>query len=47
MLPHDSPYYAEISGSKHRFSLRFLEPGEERPKLADAPVEFKLACCSL
>lgn len=47
MLPHDSPYFAEISGSKHRFSLRFLEPGKERPRLADAPVEFKLACCSL
>jgi cell division protein ZapD len=47
MLPSDSPYYAEISGSKHRFSLRFLEPGEERPKLASTPVEFKLACCSL
>lgn len=47
MLPMESPYYAEISGSKHRFSLRFLEPGEDRPKLADSFVEFKLACCSL
>jgi len=47
MLPSDSPYFAEISGSKHRFSIRFLQPGEERPQLADQPVEFKLACCSL
>ena len=47
MLPSDSPYYAEISGSKHRFSLRFLKPGEERPQLAEDPVAFKLACCSL
>lgn len=47
MLPIDSPYYAEISGSKHRFSLRFLKPDEERPKLAEDTVTFKLACCSL
>jgi cell division protein ZapD len=47
VLPSDSPYYAEISGSKHRFSIRFLQPGRERPQLAEEPVEFKLACCSL
>jgi len=47
MLPSDSPYYAEVSGSKHRFSIRFLQPSEERPQLADKPVEFKLACCNL
>ena len=47
MLPNDSPYFAEISGSKHRFSLRFLQPGKERPTLAEGTVDFKLACCSL
>ncbi len=47
MLPPDSPYYAEISGSKHRFSIRFLRPAQEKPQLADEPVEFRLACCSL
>lgn len=47
ILPSDSPYYAEISGSKHRFSLRFLQPGNDKPKVADSPVDFKLACCSL
>lgn len=47
MLPTDSPYYAEISGSKHRFSIRFLQPGKERPQQANESVDFKLACCSL
>lgn len=47
MLPSNSTYYAEISGSKHRFSLRFLKPGGERPLLAEDTVAFKLACCSL
>ena len=47
MLPTDSPYYAEISGSRHRFTVRFLRPTAERPQLADTPVEFRLACCSL
>jgi cell division protein ZapD len=47
MLPASSPYFAEISGSKHRFSIRFLQPAAERPTLAEGPVEFKLASCSL
>lgn len=47
MLPPDSPYYAEISGSKHRFTLRFLRPGEGRAKVADEKVKFNLAICSL
>ena len=47
LLPQESPYYAEVSGSKHRFSVRFLKPGKERPQLADEEVSFQLACCSL
>jgi len=47
ILPNNSPYYAEVSGSKHRISIRFLRPGEERPMLAEEPVQFKLACCNL
>ncbi len=46
-LPADSPYYAEISGSRHRFTIRFLRPTKERPKLAGEPVSFKITCCSL
>ena len=47
MLPADAPWYPEISGSKHRFSVRFLE----YPKLSARPVQttedvpFKLVCC--
>jgi cell division protein ZapD len=47
LLPNDSPYYAEISGSKHRFSLRFLKHAEAKTQLAKDPVNFKLACCGL
>lgn len=47
MLPNDSPYYAEISGSRHRFTIRFLKPAPQRPALADEAVEFRLASCSL
>ena len=48
MLPADSPLYAEISGGKHRFTIRFMEPNYvERPLQADADVEFTLACCTL
>lgn len=47
LLPNNSPYYAEISGSKHRINLRFLKQGETKTQLADNPVNFKLACCGL
>lgn len=47
LLPNDSPYYAEISGGKHRFSLRFLKHAESKTQLAKDPVNFKLACCGL
>jgi len=48
MLPSDSPYYAEISGGKHRFTIRFMLPNYvERPTQADNDVDFTLACCTL
>jgi cell division protein ZapD len=46
-LPSDSPYYAEISGSRHRFNIRFLQSNGGRPQLADQPVSFQITCCSL
>lgn len=46
-LPHDSPYYAEISGGKHRFTARFLFPGENKSKRVEEDVSFSLGCCSL
>ncbi|MDH5544123.1 MAG: cell division protein ZapD [Gammaproteobacteria bacterium] len=42
-VPVDSPYYPEISGGKHRFTVRFLKPmGSERPVQADTNVSFLL-----
>lgn len=48
ILPADSPYYAEISGGKHRFTIRFMEPNYvDRPLQTAADVDFTLACCTL
>jgi len=46
-LPVDSPYYPEISGGKHRFTIRFLQQDspEERAIQIREDVEFALACC--
>ncbi|MDM8547196.1 cell division protein ZapD [Candidatus Venteria ishoeyi] len=47
ILSEDSPCYPEISGSKHRFNLRFFE----HQQLRDKPVQtiknipFELHCC--
>lgn len=41
-------YFAEISGGKHRFTVRFMLPmGAERPVQAAEDVEFELACCMM
>lgn len=47
LLSSNSPYYAEISGSKHRFSLRFLKYEKTTTQKAEETVNFKLACCGL
>lgn len=42
------PYYAEISGGKHRFTIRFLESSESgRPRQATGEVPFRLSCCAI
>ncbi|MEN8169485.1 MAG: cell division protein ZapD [Pseudomonadota bacterium] len=46
-LPADSPYYAEVSGSRHRFNIRFLQSDSGRPQPANQTVSFQLTCCSL
>jgi cell division protein ZapD len=47
-LAVDSPVYPEISGGKHRFSIRFLEPSElERPTQTESDLPFQLTCCLL
>ncbi len=45
-VPIDCPYFAEISGGKHRFTVRFLEQRpEERPVQTTDNISFELACC--
>lgn len=47
-LPGDSPYFTEISGGKHRFTIRFMEMSlEERPSQTSSNVEFDLTCCMI
>lgn len=48
IVPRDLPYYAEISGGKHRFTVRFMEPSmTTRPRQTEQDVQFNLACCLL
>jgi len=48
-LPPDTPWFAEISGSKHFITIRFMEQPDttQRPSQADRDVEFVLSCCVL
>lgn len=48
-LPADAPYYAELSGGRHRFTVRFLDFStiEGRAQQASEDVEFELACCAI
>ena len=45
-LPHGTPLFVEISGNKHRFSIRFLEAMDVgRPSQTNQDVEFQLTNC--
>lgn len=46
-LPRDSQLYPEISGSQHRFTVRFREwrGMTRRAEMVTRDVEFLLACC--
>jgi cell division protein ZapD len=47
-VPSEAPYYAEVSGGRHRFTLRFLEfltNGNTAQTTQDVP--FKLTCCMI
>ena len=47
-LAGEIPCFAEISGGKHRFTIRFMEPSlSERPVQTAHPINFKLTCCLL
>ena len=46
-LPSGVPYFAELSGGRHRFTARFLEfsAAEDRTRQTVEDVDFELACC--
>ena len=47
-IPVDTPYFAEISGGRHRISVRFLQSRDtERPIQASDDISFQLSCCAL
>ena len=48
LLPIGDPFFPEISGGKHRFSVRFLEQHntQERPAQVQRIVAFELQCCN-
>ena len=47
-LPENSPYFPEVSGSKHRFNIRFMKHSlSERPTQASDDIDFILTCCIL
>ncbi|MEE9287127.1 MAG: cell division protein ZapD [Gammaproteobacteria bacterium] len=49
ILPSAAEYFPEVSGGKHRFSVRFLEQPttDSRPVQTDEDIEFELHCCIL
>ncbi|MDH5257694.1 MAG: cell division protein ZapD [Gammaproteobacteria bacterium] len=48
VLPKNSPYFPEISGGRHRFTVRFLKPmGADRPVQVEQDIPFKIICCAL
>ena len=46
-LPGNTSYFAEFSGSKHRFTVRFLDATQKHPIQTNHRVEFDLSCCKL
>lgn len=47
-LDSNSKYFAEISGGKHRFTVRFMQPEEsERPHQSSEDINFSLTICQL
>jgi cell division protein ZapD len=45
-LPRNTNVFTEISGNKHRFSIRFLEATDEsKPKQTKEDIDFQLTAC--
>ncbi len=49
VLPADRGVYPEVSGGKHRFSIRFMSLNDStvRPTPVQNDVAFKLYCCNM
>lgn len=49
LLAEDSELFPEISGGRHRFTIRFLRQPDftQRPQQTSADVQFALQCCGL
>lgn len=49
VLNAEEAVFAEVSGGKHRFAVRFIRPAEpgSRPQQTGATVHFELQCCGL
>jgi cell division protein ZapD len=47
-IPRDAPYYPEISGGKHRFTVRFIQFDlAERSQQSTDDIVFSLSCCAM
>lgn len=48
-LPAEQSCFPEISGGRHRFTVRFLrqESDTTRPKQVNLDIEFEMACCMM
>ncbi len=49
MLPEDTTVYPEISGGKHRCTIRFMEQDDNTQKSVQVtdPLRFQLCCCMI
>ncbi len=46
-VPAEQPFFPEVSGGKHRFTVRFMQPGERRSVQVYEDIDFQLSCCRL
>jgi len=47
-VPEDASYFPEISGGKHRFTVRFMQFDiKQRPQQVSEDIDFSLCCCAM
>lgn len=48
LLPSGTNYYPEVSGGRHRFTIRFLTMADsKRPRQVESDIDFQVSCCNL